>query len=368
MSKRPDRLNPDPLADQERIDGAIYGMGLGDSWGFPTEFMRHKGIIFMAPPPPHPLQITDDTQMSLYNSKALENIFERELDLDEILTDVGQQTRVRKLFAEEHLKFEVDPDNNRAPGLTVMSALWVYRRSARATGLEGSSPNDSKGCGTIMRSPWFGLLPLDRNRIAALAILQSETTHGHAQASLSAAVAAIFLKGIFEGKISLGRDSAINRLRSVLLYATSIASNIGRMDSNLVLSEDFQDEIAELRDLIYNSLVSIEALSEKELMDPDADICKWFGQGWVAEEALLCALAAFALYGNDAYGGIRRLVYSNGDSDSIAAIGGSFFGAYVGIEELEAQARSNGVRLRGSFEARYNAELEDASNFFGGLI
>lgn len=351
----------------DSIAGAIYGMAFGDSWGFPTEFMRHGQILHLAPSPPRPLQVTDDTQMSLYNIQALREIFEAEEDLSELLTDSRQQIRVRKSFAERHLDFEVDEDNDRAPGNTVMGALYIYRRSFRKTGLEGSAPNDSKGCGTVMRAPWIGMIPQSRETVIALAILQSETTHGHPQAALSSAIAALVLREIFRNELVLEGSTPRERLNSMLYRALELTTEVAELNSGLVSSERFQEGVEGFRETVHEILLTLESVAEETLMDPDENICQWFGEGWVADQALLCALASFALHGEDGYGGIQRLVYSSGDSDSIAAIGGAFIGAGLGYGAIEAQAFEHGAKLMGSFEPRYEAELLDAREFIEAL-
>ena len=351
----------------DRIAGALYGMAFGDSWGFPTEFLDHSEILDLQVLPPRPLQITDDTQMSLYNIWALKEIFARESDLTELSSDSAQQIRVRKLFAEQHLNFEVDDNNDRAPGQTVMSALYVYRRSLRQTGLEGSSPNSSKGCGTVMRAPWLGMLPLSRETVTSLAILQSETTHGHPQAGLSSAIAALILREIFSDELVIEGSTPRERLNSILYRALVLSSEVAGLDSGLVHSEGFQDGISDFRETVHGILFELESVADEKLIDPDEDICQWFGEGWVADQALLCALGAFALHSEDGYAGIKRLVYSEGDSDSIAAIGGAFLGAKLGYQAIEAQAAQLRVKIRGAFEARYEDELRQAEKFLGGL-
>lgn len=353
----------DTNSSSDRVRGAVYGMAFGDSWGFPTEFMRHGDILFVEPPVPARLQITDDTQMSLYNSRALKNILGLGL-LDNLLTDEAKQIQVRKLFAEQHLEFEIDPDNGRAPGMTVMDSLHHYRRSVQLTGLEGSELNESKGCGTVMRAPWLGLLQLPRPVVALLAILQSETTHGHPQAALCSAVAALFLRAIAEGKLNLTENSPRDRLERALHASVAIANEISLLPTAQVQVEGFAQGIQDFKETTYEIIYQLSFRAEAEIVDSSSDICEIFGQGWIADEALLCAIGAFAIYGTDAYNGIKRLVYSNGDSDSIAAIGGAFFGTLIGYDALVANLRSHEVRIKRAFEPRYEIELSEAADFY----
>lgn len=347
----------------DRIAGAIYGMAFGDSWGYPTEFMSHSAIIGKSPKPPKILRITDDTQMSLYNLRAIQRILESETDLSNLANSVAQQDRIKKIFAEEHLHFSEDPDNNRAPGNTVMGALAIYGKSVRITGREGSSVNSSKGCGTVMRSPWIGLLDLPRETIILLAILQSETTHGHPNATISAAIAALIVREISRTDLHSNSLDSRARVGSMFYSVAALAAEVGNLKSNLVASPRFQVEIDEFRAKTFSLNRSLSSITDSELRDGEMDICSWFGQGWVADEALFCAAAVFAIYGTDSYGGIKRLVYSDGDSDSIAAIGGAFLGALNGFIGLFSQANSRGTDIQGSLEARYRAELSEALDY-----
>jgi len=351
----------------DRIAGAIYGMALGDSWGYPTEFMGHGEILRRKPAPPIPLRVTDDTQMSLYNVEALRRIYSSQLDLSALGTDTGLQNLVRRIFADQHLNFEIDRDNNRAPGNTVMGALSRYRRSSQLTGLEGSSQNNSKGCGTVMRAPWLGMLPVDRQAVINLAILQSETTHGHPVAALASATVAILLKEIFEGTYRPIEADARNRVVAALYRSLEAVTEIQASSSSLVESARFKEGVREFREMIYEVLQGLEETEHDELENPEANICYWFGEGWIGDEALLCAIGALAIYGERSFQGIERLVFSSGDSDSIAAVGGSLLGALNGYSSLASQADSSGHRIIGAFEPRYEHELSEAVRFFSDL-
>jgi len=60
----------------------------------------------------------------------------------------------------------------------------------------------------------------------------------------------------------------------------------------------------------------------------------YLGEGWVGEEALALALYCFLKYPDD-YGKVAiRGANTNGDSDSIACMGGSISGAYLGIDAI----------------------------------
>jgi len=351
----------------DSIAGAIYGMALGDAWGYPTEFMDHFQIMDERPAPPRLLKVTDDTQMSLYNLRAMRRILAEGIDLGNILQDRELQSRVRRIFADEHLEFAVDPDNNRAPGNTVMGALRAYRSSERITGLEGSSLNESKGCGTVMRAPWLGLLPLERSTVIALAILQSQTTHGHSVATLSSAVTALLARDLFEGNLEPIDGPARNRVVAMLYRLIDLANEVGELQSNLIADGEILNGLWDFRSSLENLIRSLQAVPQEALLNESRDICDWFGQGWVGDEALFCAAGALALYGEESFAGINRLVFSNGDSDSIAAVGGSFLGILGGYDALATQARSRGCSIRGSFENRYEDELARAGAFISGL-
>lgn len=72
------------------------------------------------------------------------------------------------------------------------------------------------------------------------------------------------------------------------------------------------------------------------------------------------ALAAANFYRSDALSGLKRLVYTNGDSDSLAAIGGSFMGARYGYDAL-------GTDFIGSLEPRYKYELGLVVDWFAEI-
>jgi ADP-ribosylglycohydrolase len=64
------------------------------------------------------------------------------------------------------------------------------------------------------------------------------------------------------------------------------------------------------------------------------DICELLGGGWIAEEALACALACVLKSPQDYSSTVRRGANSSGDSDSIASIAGGISGAFLGTKAI----------------------------------
>lgn len=337
---------------RKTIEAVIYNFAIGDAWGYVTEFMTFGEIITTQPLPPEVLKVSDDTQMGLYTMEAIKTIFglveDGEVDLDLIGHDPGTTDFVRRIFADHYVKFSFDEDNNRAPGNTVMGALSEYIQSARVTGLEGAESNDSLGCGTIMRTPWIGLLPIRREDMVNFSILQSQTTHGHPGAWISSAVLTLLIDTL--SRIS-EKDSEIDVGNGAVFdLALSIIDEIYSMD--LPLLEGTELEAERFREALKNFSEDWGVIEEELSEDSGRykDLTVTFGEGWIATEALYCGIGATSLYRGDTAKGIRRLVYTNGDSDSIAAIGGAIMGAIDGETVVPK-------RRLASFEPRYSEEL-----------
>lgn len=322
------------MTSRDRVEGAVYGMALGDAWGYTVEFLDYERIIMEQPQPPDLLVISDDTQMSIANVYALQDLLSSELWNGESL-DLHDHDAIRRAFAERHLAYHHDPDNNRAPGITVSGSLEAYGQSDRNTGMEGVRGNASKGCGTVMRAPWLGLAPLPRETIATLAILQSQTTHGHPSSWLAAAIGALVTHEIAAGEfVAKSGPHLIDNARAAVdlierLPAFSLpAGDVREMRSRLRQVQARWSRFASFR----------------------GDPTELYGAGWTADDAVVVALAVASRFINKPHEAIRRLVYTGGDSDSIAAIGGAFVGAANGYAAL-------GVDVKSRLEPRYQLEL-----------
>lgn len=341
------------------LKGAVYGFAYGDAWGRDTEFSSYDQIMRQDNPFPNPAMITDDTQMSLYAVAAI--MYEASMNpeaLKGLHYNEKKRNAVRVLFADSFVEFADDPDNFRSPGTTCMNALRSYQQFKRIstnldelTGMEGVVA-DSKGCGANMRSGWLGLLPLDEEDIINLAILQSETTHGHPLALASSVLTALTLRAVISGEIVPRQghyyDWALNKISDlegrIFLFRNNSA---GEWNPN------YGKGLTMLSEFMQSKKDQVSQFIESE---PTEDICSFFGEGWVAEEAYLCALMGADYSPLDPVEGLERLIRSNGDSDSLAAIGGQFIGAFDGFkvfpEEWEAQ-----------LEPRYQEELKEVVEF-----
>ena len=337
---------------QNKINGLVYGSALGDAWGYKTEFQKFDSIKRNPAPIPEELVVSDDTQMSIYTIKAIEELFNQYSihEIDNIAYNVELQNFARKTFAKHYSEWYSDPRNNRAPGTTCIQSLQKYiKTEIKLRGNEGSWGNNKKGCGTIMRAPWIGALPLKRETIAVLSILQSETTHAHPTAGISSAVASLMVNDLFNETYNLlGNDEAFR-------IAFKIVEEIKRIEIPLV--ENSLLGIQEVENTLIDSVNKWELFFHSQ---DDYDMNVYFGEGWIAEEALANSIASVSLYSpsflNNSLKGVQRLVYTNGDSDSIASIGGAFLGVYNGYNSFD-------YHIKEDIEEYYKSELKYVSNF-----
>ncbi len=315
-----------------KATGAILGTAYGDAWGYETEFLsfrdmtkRLRKVHLRDIPKPRKMIITDDTQMSLYLWKALDDTADLD-DREAFATNVG------KRFMEWHS----DPDNDRAPGNACMTSLGRYRsnlwgassisRMISCTGL------DSKGCGTVMRAPWLGLYPrIERQQISPLTQVQALATHGHPTAIVAAVVAAELAWDLSEGTCTM--DSAA---KHAIGLAKRFVYDIEALDELWMMSGKY-DSIAEFSWTgVIEVVEALEKISECLAVwhrtSGPFDPCHFTGQGWTAETCLATALAV-AMHAVDNSVPMKApalAAITNGDSDSIGALAGAFVGASVG--------------------------------------
>lgn len=317
------------MITKEKIEGAVYGLALGDAWGYPYEFQKFssspdRSLI------PETLVVSDDTQMSIYTIQGIIDALDQ-MPLEDITTNSQLRDKTRKLIAEHYIKFYFDPDNNRAPGRTCMWAIKKLSTNSFHTG-EEFQVLMSKGNGANMRAPWISLLPLRDRDKESLGVVQAEITHGHAMAKYATQLTVRAMNFILAKNIDVYAE------RPLIQRLLESIEN----DPHSLVREDFINQLLNMQRLYYNFL-----------SHEDEDMATWFTSGVTADTALINVLAAVDAYGwsDRADIGFKRLVQSSGDSDTMAAIAGAMIGAIQGPEFLRSLIEHR------SFEERYMSEL-----------
>ena len=356
MSTEHSRLTaPTP---QSRIHGCLLGGALGDSLGYAVEFDDISTIRSRFGPAG--LQdfsaldagshFSDDTQMTLYTVDGLVEALEwanegtaadanacvwlaylRWLATQGVpVPSSAPAPQPRWIDGQAALKHRRAPGNACLSGLASGEMGTIYRPV---------NP-DSKGCGTVMRSAPFGLIPhIPAEAVYKLSSDAASLTHGHRSARQSAGTFSLLIHALMGGQsLTEAADYVLDDAR-------------GRDDAEPAL-------IDRLERSVHLAAVSRQEPAAADRLGPE-DLVRELGEGWVAEEALAVALYAVLatapagdIDGDPAAGtagGVSRAgiaahfreaialaVNHRGDSDSTGSIAGNILGAFYGEECLPA--------------------------------
>jgi len=345
------------MAIASKIRGSLLGGALGDALGYVVEFDRIpvirerfgaqglQGFEQLS----GPVDFSDDTQMTLYSADGLSEVLAWARDgvaADELacvwlaylrwlqtqgleLPDSAPHPQPRWIDAQEILRHQ------RHPGRACLTGLSTGQMGTPARPVNP----DSKGCGTVMRSAPFGLVPqLVPEAVLRLSADAASLTHGHPSARQSAAHFSLLIHE--------------------LLLGASLDDAIGALAARL--EEDPATDPA-LRLRVARAL---ELAAERRLLSPE-ELCAELGEGWVAEEALAIALYAVLATrpsGDDSAtttpgdapaeaqqaagpsaaapsqrhfrAAVALAVNHDGDSDSTASLAGNILGVLYGEEAL----------------------------------
>jgi ADP-ribosylglycohydrolase len=314
-----------------RARGCFLCGALGDALGAPVEFWRLDRILAECGPggvttmlPAYGRDggaITDDTQMTLFAIEGLLATGGAEQPAESVHAAFFDWYRTQtEMFPGTDGPTDISSADIRSSGISSASVgsaadgllaeewLWSMRApgntclSALANGHVGKrAVNDSKGCGTVMRSAPFGFTssPIE------FAAESSLHTHGHPTAAVSAA----FLANV----IAL-----------------------------LVDDHDLTDAIATTQHLIIDRFpnthhettnVVDRAIALADDGPPSPQIIESLGGGWIAEEALAISILV-ALTATDWRDALTRAVTHSGDTDSTGAITGNLLGTFRGDADL----------------------------------
>ncbi|MER1995613.1 MAG: ADP-ribosylglycohydrolase family protein [Arthrobacter sp.] len=324
----------DPEVFVSKVRACLLGGALGDALGYAVEFDSLDGIrarygaegLTDFSQLDRPAPVSDDTQMTLYTVDGLVEVLQWANDgvgADETaclwlaylrwlktqgvaLPANAPEQPARWIDAQEVLH------HRRAPGNACLSGLMTGEMGTKARPVNAGS----KGCGTVMRSAPFGLLPyVAADTVYKFSADGAALTHGHPSALHSAAVFSVLIHDLLPAGSSLGAAAAAAVERA---GASGVPELSERLQAAVSLAEEGSGE------------------SSPERMK------QALGEGWAAEEALAIGLYA-ALVTADAptpedhfRRAVALSVNHDGDSDSTASVTGNILGVLYGMPALPA--------------------------------
>lgn len=312
---------------RERVRGCLLGGAIGDALGGPVEFAAlfgirqaygEGGVREYLPVDGRYGLVTDDTQMTLFTAEGLiragvrtdrgigftvavvHHAYDRWLDTQTLPgppRDDGWLAGQQWLYAR------------RAPGNTCLRALTVARQgNDRMPSYGAAADNDSKGCGGVMRSAPFGLVPASYigadDWVFEAAATAAGYTHGHHTGKLASGAFALIIRRLLAGD---GLPAAVNAALAALAAAD------GHEETTTALHA---------------------AVRAAAAGPPTAERVESLGGGWIAEEALAIAVYAALAYPDNVLDALSLAVTHSGDSDSTGSICGNILGAALGDAAL----------------------------------
>ncbi len=334
------RRSENSLSLRSRARGCLLGGAIGDALGAPVEFLSwdrirarfgERGIEDYAPAYGRLGAITDDTQMTLWTAEGVirgvaraaergvgspmsiiprsylrwlytqDEELPRGTEFPELIiggtADDGSAISAGWLFGVKELH------SQRVPGLTCLSSL---RKPSAA--LWERAPNESKGCGGVMRVAPLALIPgASIEACFVEACRAAAVTHGHSTGILSSGAMVCILFSL--------RDGA--RLEDAVHSAIEHVSR--------------EPESGETIEALNAAL----ALWRSET-EPTPERIESLGGGWTGETALSIGVYAALVAGRDFDRGIKLAVNHSGDSDSTGSICGQLIGIQIGVEKISA--------------------------------
>jgi ADP-ribosylglycohydrolase/protein-tyrosine phosphatase len=332
-TRRPGEIeaNRPPLA---RFRGCLLGGAIGDALGYPIEFEKSAIAILSKHGNTAPADligrrgglalVSDDTQMTLFVAEGVIRGIQRGRDRGIVSMPGSVQRSLVRWYATQTgiplgpvwgewpgwLVRDRRLHVRRAPGNTCMSSLAAQLELRAEPGVD-EPPNDSKGCGAVMRSAPIGLAAGSRELAFDLGRSAGALTHGHPSGYLSAAYFASIIHDVSRG--------------------VELADAMDLAGPALVASPGHEEMITIVR--------AVHAAAKGG--PPSPQEIERIGGGWTGEEALgialLCALTADVGSPEGIAEALWRSVAHGGDSDSTGSITGNLLGAMVGVERLPAR-------------------------------
>ncbi|WP_022910283.1 ADP-ribosylglycohydrolase family protein [Aestuariimicrobium kwangyangense] len=246
---------------RSRVRGSLLGGAIGDALGGPVEFWKTEKIL----------------------------------------------ARCGEGGVREYVPWRVD---GRDPCLTALRSARAGARRPKQFG--AAADNDSKGCGGVMRSAPFGLLPswgwAGLDFCYSGAAEAAGHAHGHPTGQIASGALAVLVGAIVRGQ---GLREATRTMIEVLRERDSNGETLRAVQAAIDLGE------------------SVGGVASTTTMES-------LGGGWIAEEALAMALHAALVFPepDQMLDALAYAVTHSGDSDSTGAICGNILGALHGETAL----------------------------------
>ena len=315
-----------------RVQGCLMGGALGDSFGYLVESddvasIRSRygsaGLLDLSQAD-GPVHFSDDTQLTLYTVDGLVEALSWANEGTAADPNACLWLAYLRWLATQHEPVAAHTPapvprwidgqevlhHRRHPGKACLASL--------ATGEMGTLSRpinpEARGCGAVMRSAPFGLIPhIPAEAAYKLSTDAAALTHGHPSAIQSAAAFSWLIH-----ELVAGQD----------LRAAGEAA-LARAAANPVPAAE-----------LLRALEAALQLASGPVLEPEA-LTAELGPGWLAEQALALGLYA-VLVTRDASSSpvdhflraIRLAANHDGDSDSTAAIAGNILGAFYGEDCL----------------------------------
>lgn len=300
----------------ERVRGCLLGGAIGDALGAAIEFdpidrIRREhgeaGVTGYVPAYGSVGAVTDDTQMVLATvagilAEGAAGVPDPPVAVHAAYLRWWRLQTSRQVDGDTWLDVLPVMAATRAPGTTSMSGLGSGRLATRTSPVNP----ESKGCGTVMRSAPFGLLPwLQPAQAFAYAAVASDLTHGHPTARTSAGALAMLVRHLLDGAA----------------LPAAAAATMGWLTEH---------QPAEGAETLSALQAAVELADSGE--PPTPETLARLGQGWVADEALAVSVWCALVREHNPAQALLLAVNHSGDSDSTGAITGNIIGAARGGE------------------------------------
>ena len=335
---------------KDMVSGCLFGLALGDGWGYTNEFLSYSkikskwGPMGLQQPREGVIKVSDDTQMTIAVGRAIQKAYVKE--------QIDKNEFENKLVLE-FINWYSDQTNDRDPGKTILN---VCEKLAKGENWKNVTSLISKGSGANMRVTPIGLLSVkskkfDEPLLGKLAQFQSAITHAHPTALAASELTAICIHRLVN---DISPDLLLEGLfdyceKNKNQYHSDWLGDLWKrsgFDSyNRFISMGWE-ECGKMLTRVKHGLSQF-----KHGQDP----CSFTGDGWVADQALGTALLSFLLDPSDSVGALRKAINTNGDSDTIGCIAGALTGAYNGIDSLPKDWID---------ELEYRDEINQRINFF----